>query len=110
MAPARRAPGSAEQRRRSRCRMRFGRRKKRKGQVAETGKWSSRPRKGWRETLIPSKVGEVADRQLSKAGCRHCPELKLGRGCSWPESDSFRREQHANRSEERRVGKECRSR
>src|SRR5208282_5320205 len=94
-------PSCAEQRRRPGCRMRFGRRKKKKDPADETGKQSSQTRKGRREKPIPGEAGEAADRQRAKAGCRHSRALKPGRGwswlvCSWRRSGSFRREQHAN--------------
>src|SRR5208282_3911329 len=70
--------------------------RKRKGPAAGTRKRSSRPRKGWREKLVPGEEGAAAERPRAKARCRHCPGLKLGRDCSWRELDSFRREQHAD--------------
>src|SRR5260221_10433543 len=62
--------------------MRFGRRKKKTGRVAETGKRSSQPNKGSREKPIPGEVGEAAEGQRAKAGYRHCPGLKPWRGWS----------------------------
>src|ERR1700694_1358397 len=84
------APWSAEQRRTPRGRTRFGLRKRRRGLVAETGKRSSRPHKGWRERPIPDEEGEATEWQRAKAGYPRCPGLRLGRGwswlvCSWPE-------------------------
>src|SRR5713226_6663140 len=96
MGSCRGAPWYAELRRRPGCRRRCGRRKKKRGLVAGTGRRTSRPRKEWREKPIPDEGGEAADRQRAKAGCRRCPELKLGLGCSSRGSGSFRREQHAN--------------
>src|SRR5258708_24818789 len=75
--------------------MRFGRRKKKTGLVAETGKRSSQPNKGSREKPIPGEVGEAAERQRAKAGYRRFPELELGRRSSL-DSGSFRREQDPN--------------
>src|SRR5208282_343012 len=101
MGSCRAAPSYAAQRRRPERRRRFGRRNRKKGPVAGTGKRSSRPRKGWRETPIPGEEGAAAARQLAKAGCRHCPGLGLGHCwswlvCPWCGSGSFRREQHAD--------------
>src|SRR6266852_6778946 len=101
MESCRGAPWYAGLRRRPGCRRRCGRRRKKTGPVAGTGRRSSRPHKGWREKPIPDEGGEAADRQRAKAGCSRCPGLKPGRGwswlvCPWRESGSFRREQHPN--------------
>src|SRR5260370_37089023 len=96
MGSCRGAPWYAELRRRTGSRRRCGRRKKKRGLVAGTGRRTSRPRKEWREKPMPDEGGEAADRQRAKAGCRRCPRLKLVRDCSWRGSGSFRREQHAN--------------
>src|SRR5260370_8067909 len=96
MGSCRGAPWYAELRRRPGCRRRCGRRRKKRGPVAGTGRRTSRPRRGWREKPIPDEGGEAADRQRAKAGCRRCPRLKLVRGCSSRGLGSFRREEHAN--------------
>src|SRR5208283_216563 len=103
MESSRAAPWCAEQQKRSGCRTQSGRRNKKRGLAVETEKRSSRPRKGWRERLSQSEEGAAADRQPAKAGCRHFPGLKPGRGWSWlvfpwRRSGSFRREQHVNRA------------
>ena len=61
-----------------------------RGHVKNRGKSQSQMKRPKQQT------GNVA-----KAGCRHCPGLRLGRGwswlvCPWRASGSFRREQHAN--------------
>src|SRR3979411_3249124 len=90
MGSCRGAPWYAEQRRRPGGRTRFDRRKKKIGLVAETGKQSSRPHRGWTERPIPDEEGEAAEWQRAKAGYPRCPGLKPGCGwswlvCSWPE-------------------------